>query len=153
MTHADKGIAPLTLGMTRHKHIQTSLRYQKGNPDMHQTYNKAITGKHVNLPASSPQNKTNTQMMTLDDDKKPPSLIVACQEKAEKKENNCENTLPSLSETDSVTTTNTNYALTNNDYYKMPVQPIITPAYNPKEKTIVQQNYLNNIQQIFSSML
>jgi hypothetical protein len=50
MTNAEKNIAPLILGMSRHKNYQTSLAYQKPNRDMYESYNKAILGKHVPSP-------------------------------------------------------------------------------------------------------
>jgi hypothetical protein len=53
MTYSEKNIAPLVLGMSRHKNYQTSLSYQKPNKDMYKGYNKAILGKHVPSPPAA----------------------------------------------------------------------------------------------------
>jgi hypothetical protein len=57
MTYSEKNIAPLILGMSRHKNYQTSLAYQKPNADMYKSYNKAICGKHVSSPPADPSAK------------------------------------------------------------------------------------------------
>jgi hypothetical protein len=54
MSNGDKNIEKVVLGMSRHKSIQTSLRYQKPNHEMFQNYNRALLGKHV---ASPPKEK------------------------------------------------------------------------------------------------
>jgi len=54
MSNGDKNIEKVVLGMSRHKSIQTSLRYQKPNHEMYQNYNRALLGKHV---ASPPKEK------------------------------------------------------------------------------------------------
>ena len=51
MSYAETNIAPVVLGMARHKNYQTSLTYQKPNDAMYKSYNKALAGKHL---ASSP---------------------------------------------------------------------------------------------------
>jgi hypothetical protein len=47
MSYAETNIAPVVLGMARHKNYQTSLAYQKPNDAMYKIYNKALAGKHV----------------------------------------------------------------------------------------------------------
>jgi hypothetical protein len=54
MSNGDKNIEKVVLGMSRHKSIQTSLRYQKPNHAMYQNYNRALLGKHI---ASPPKEK------------------------------------------------------------------------------------------------
>jgi len=51
MSYAETNIAPVVLGMARHKNYQTSLTYQKPNDAMYKSYNKTLAGKHL---ASSP---------------------------------------------------------------------------------------------------
>jgi len=74
MTYSEKNIAPLILGMSRHKNYQTSLAYQKPNADMYKSYNKAICGKHVSSPPADPfakkkksQNKKKDHNCTIED--------------------------------------------------------------------------------------
>ncbi len=64
MTCGYKNIAPLVLGMSRHKHYQTSLTYQKVSDEMYKNYNKAMTGKHVASPPkrAAPKRKKCTEM-------------------------------------------------------------------------------------------
>jgi hypothetical protein len=57
MTYSEKNIAPLVLGMSRHKNYQTSLAYQKPNENMYKIYNKAILGKHVPSPPKARRGK------------------------------------------------------------------------------------------------
>jgi hypothetical protein len=53
MTYSEKNIAPLVIGMSRHKSYQTSLAYQKPNEEMNKNYNKAILGKYVPSPPAT----------------------------------------------------------------------------------------------------
>jgi hypothetical protein len=50
ITYGDKNIAPLVMGMSRHKNYQTSLLYQKPSETMYQNYNCAVLGKNVPSP-------------------------------------------------------------------------------------------------------
>jgi hypothetical protein len=76
MTYGDKNIAPLVMGMSRHKNYQTSLLYQKLSDDMYLNYNRAILGKHVKSPPKEgkltkrPCNASNNikQLEQLNDD-------------------------------------------------------------------------------------
>jgi hypothetical protein len=57
MSHGDKNIVPLILGMSRHKNYQTSLLYQKPTEEMYENYSKVIAGKDVCSPPKQPKQK------------------------------------------------------------------------------------------------
>jgi hypothetical protein len=57
MINSEKNVAPLVLGMSRHKSYQTTLNYQKPNDEIYKNYNKAILGKHVPSPPTTCRSK------------------------------------------------------------------------------------------------
>jgi len=57
MSNGNKNIEKVVLGMSRHKSLQTSMRYQEPNHEMFQSYNRAILGKHIASPPRRSQEK------------------------------------------------------------------------------------------------
>jgi hypothetical protein len=107
---------------------------------MRKNYQKAISGKHYSSPPSSPEDR---KLLRIEEEKKDfhPELIV---EHAGKEKEMIE-----AHENDNMA-----IASFNND---MEVQlttyqnladksPFVTPAFHPEQKTVVNQNHLNNIE-------
>lgn len=131
VTNADKGCMPLILKTTRHKNIKTSLDYQKENPDMQETYNHSIIGKHVAPPPKSPDNRK----VPRHDEQKPPQMIVTSEVKEENEK--------VVSDYE----TNTNSSATENSNQLIPLaNTFATTALPTTQKTIVNQQSLNHIQ-------
>ncbi len=147
VTNADAGIAPLMLQVTRHKRIQTSMAYQKENPQMQKTYNKAVVGKHVNSPPESPDNhkmprhdqKMNANSPPNDDDK--PKMVLVPSKPMDSK-----TAVPPLLDNVSVTTAQSSQHLLQQPGHSDTMLPLVTPNTLEPGHTIVTQHHLNNIQ-------
>jgi hypothetical protein len=140
MTNADKGMAPVILGVARQKDFKTSLIYQKQNQHMYDTYDSAIVGKHVKSPPKNPRDLKQARIK--EEETRPPPVVAFKQEKEEEKMD--EQSLHKLRDTDSTTTEQTGGILAT--YQTIHQPPLVTPANYPPTKTIVQQNHLNHIQ-------
>jgi len=65
MSNGNKNIEKVVLGMSRHKSLQTSMRYQEPNHEMFQNYNREILGKHVASPPRRSQVKKKVNRENL----------------------------------------------------------------------------------------
>jgi hypothetical protein len=139
-TNANQACQKIVRGVARHKSEAVHFTYQRPNTDMRKNYHKAISGKHYSSPPPSPEDR---KLLRIEEEKKDfhPELIVEHEGK--------EKEMIEAHENDNMA-----IASFNNDMHGQLTAyqnladkpPFVTPAFHPEQKTVVNQNHLNNIQ-------
>jgi hypothetical protein len=136
-TNAEKGCEKIMCGTARPSTLQVSLGYQRENPKMRKTYDKALTGKHSNTPPASPAERKVLRIDDDEEDLKPASTKNPTLEQVY---------VATGKKGDELAIHGTSDMIDNNNYYQLTAAPsYVTPLY-PEQKTVVHHNQLQQIQ-------
>jgi hypothetical protein len=147
VTNADAGVAPLMLKVSEQKNIQTSMSYQKENPTMQKTYDKALIGKHVNSPPKSPNNHKCSRYdkdckLPIEEESKPQLVMVPTKPSTISTDSGA--AFPCVRDSESLSTAFSCPISMNHTNVNDQVVPFVRPATMEPGHTIVTQHHLNN---------
>ncbi len=125
------------------------MSYQKENPAMQKTYDRAIIGKHVNSPPKSPDNHKCSRndedcKVPIDEESKPKLVMVPTKPSTVSIESGA--VFPCVRDSESISTAFSCPVGMNNTNVNDQVVPFVMPATMEPGHTIVTQHHLNNIQ-------